>query len=200
MTHQIVAAEPEDLDALTEVVAVAFHGLAPSEWLIADPEERARLFPGYFRLYVSEALERGIVYTTVDRTAVSLWFPVSEDPEPEPADHDEHLAAAVGPHIERFRMFDALLAKHHPGGFSHHHLAIMAVHPDHQGRGIGSTLLATHHEQLAAADPAGVAYLEASDAGTRELYLKHGYRDHGDPIVLPDGPLMYPMVRPAEGS
>ena len=39
------------------------------------------------------------------------------------------------------------------------------------------------------------AYLEASDERTRDLYLRHGYTDHGESIELPDGPSMYPMVR-----
>jgi hypothetical protein len=39
------------------------------------------------------------------------------------------------------------------------------------------------------------AYLEASDERTRDLYLRHGYTDHGEPIELPDGRSMYPMVR-----
>ena len=192
---RITKAQPSDIDALNEVIALAFHGLAPSQWLIEDPAERTRVFPGYFRLYVTDAMTRGLVYTTEDRTAAALWLPGGPAAGPEPADYDEHLSAATGPHIERFRLFDAILAKHHPTAFAHDHLAILAVHPRLQGQGIGSALLWTHHEQLAARDPAGVAYLEASDAGTRELYLKHGYRDHGEPIELPDGPSMYPMVR-----
>ena len=39
------------------------------------------------------------------------------------------------------------------------------------------------------------AYLEASDERTRDLYLRHGYTDRREPIELPDGPSMYPMVR-----
>jgi GNAT superfamily N-acetyltransferase len=140
-------------------------------------------------------MKRGRVYTTEDRTAAALWLPGGPAADPEPADYDERLSAETGPHIERFRLFDAILAKHHPAGFAHDHLAILAVHPRHQRHGIGSALLRTHHEQLDAREPAGVAFLEASDAGTRELYLKHGYRDHGTPIELPDGPSMYPMVR-----
>jgi hypothetical protein len=35
-------------------------------------------------------------------------------------------------------------------------------------------------------DPAATAH---------NLYLRHGYTDHGAPIRLPDGPPMYPMLR-----
>jgi GNAT superfamily N-acetyltransferase len=194
---QIVTAQPQDIDDLSRVIARAFHALAPSRWLIPNDDERSRIFPGYFRLYVAEAMDRGRVYTTTDRAAVALWFGVGEDVEPAPADYDTRLAAATGPWVDRFRLFDALLDKAHPVGFGHDHLAILAVHPDCQRRGIGAALLTAHHDGLDAADPPRPAYLEASDAATRELYLRHGYTDLGEPITLPAGPEMFPMLRRA---
>jgi GNAT superfamily N-acetyltransferase len=57
--------------------------------------------------------------------------------------------------------FDEELARRHPAGLPHHHLAILAVRPDQQGQGIGTRLLDAHHAIL---DAKGiVAYLEASD-------------------------------------
>ncbi|HMG63277.1 MAG TPA: hypothetical protein VK599_10040, partial [Streptosporangiaceae bacterium] len=47
-----VTAGPADADALSHVIADAFHDLPPSRWLIADPGERARIFPGFFRILV----------------------------------------------------------------------------------------------------------------------------------------------------
>ena len=80
-----------------------------------------------------------------------------------------------------------------PLGGDRIHLAILAVRPDAQGQGIGTALLQAHH---AAFDWQGIAaYLEASDERTRDLYLRYGYTDHGEPIELPGGPCMYPMVR-----
>lgn len=71
----------------------------------------------------------------------------------------------------------------------------MAVRPDWQGTGTGTALLEAHHRIL---DAAGLpAYLEASGPDTRQVYLRRGYADHGRPIRLPDGPLMYPMLRPS---
>ncbi|MQA24380.1 MAG: hypothetical protein GEU94_02675 [Micromonosporaceae bacterium] len=43
-----------------------------------------------------------------------------------------------------------------------------------------------------------LAYLVAA---SRRLYLRHGYRDHGDPISLHEGPRLFPMWRhPAADS
>ncbi len=194
-SEQIVLARPEDTDVLSRVIAASFHSLAPSAWLIPDEAARREVFPGYFRLFVEDALERGCAYTTADRTAAALWFPVDAIGEPSPADYDARLSAATGRWVDRFRTFDALLDKHHLTGVRHDHLAILAVDPDHQRRGIGTALLSTHHVHLDEADPPIAAYLEASDPQTRALYLRHGYTDLADPIQLPAGPCMLPMLR-----
>jgi len=192
---EIVLAHPRDTDVLSRVIALSFHTLAPSAWLIPDEAARRDVFPGYFRLFVEDAMARGCVYTTADRSAAALWFPVDEAGAQAPPDYDPRLAAVTGRWVDRFRLFDELLDKHHPTGLRHTHLAILAVHPDLQRQGIGTALLSTHHSHIDDADPPPAAYLEASDSATRGLYLKHGYTDHGDPIQLPGGPQMFPMLR-----
>ena len=186
----VVRAGEADLDVLSQVIADAFHDLAPSRWLIADPEARRQLFPGYFRLYLEHALASGTVHTTPGRTAAALWMPSGQDALD---GYDIRLAAATNPWTSRFIAFDAALDHHHPAGIRHHHLAILAVHPDQQGQGVGTALLHAGHATL---DDEGVhAYLEASGPRSRRLYLSHDYSDHGPPIQLPGGPAMYPMWR-----
>lgn len=189
----VITADPADADTLSQVIADAFFDLAPSRWLIPDRDARREVFPGYFRIFVEHALASGAVHTTTDRSAAALWLPTGVNPPPPDPDYDTRLATATSPWTERFRVFDKALERHHPSGMSHHHLAILAVRPDRQGRGIGSALLRAHHATL---DATGMpAYLEASDARTRHLYLTHGYADHGPPIHLAGGPLLHPMWR-----
>ena len=189
----IVRADQADTGILTQVIADAFLDLAPSQWLIADRAARQAIFPGFFGMYVVHAMTRGIVYTTPDRTAAALWTPGTGPDEPS-QEYDGQLAEITGPWAGRFVTFDQELAAHHLSGIAHHHLAILAVHPDWQGQRIGTALLDAHHATL---DQEGLtAYLEASDQRTRSLYLRHGYRDYGShPIQLPEGPRMYPMTR-----
>ena len=189
----VVTADPADTDVLSQVIADAFHDLAPSRWLLADPDARREIFPGYFRIYVEHALARGVVHTTPGRTAAALWMPTGvHPPVPDPG-YGIRLTNATSPWTDRFRLFDKALERHHPAGVPHHHLAILAVAPGRQSRGTGTALLRAHHASLDAAGMA--AYLEASDPRTRRLYLAHGYEDHGLPIHLARGPLMYPMWR-----
>jgi GNAT superfamily N-acetyltransferase len=190
----IVSPDPADIETLSEVIADAFHTLAPSRWLIPDPVARRKLFPRYFRLYVEHALACGLVHTTPDRTAVALWLPAGDGtPEPEPA-YQERLLAITGPWTGRFRAFDSALEQNHPSSPPHEHLAVIAVRPGRQGRGTGSALLQAH---LAALDrDQRPSYLEASSAHSRQLYRAHGYSDHGPPIRFARNVHMYPMWRP----
>jgi GNAT superfamily N-acetyltransferase len=191
----VVPADAADLDTLSQVIAGAFHDLAPSRWLVPDPAARREIFPGYFRIYVEHALASGVVHTTPDRTAAALWIPVGEDGPAQPLDYDARLAVATSPWTARFLAFDAALDRHHPTGIPHHHLAMLAVSPGRQGQGTGTALLRAYHAMLDH-DARVPAYLEAADLRTRQIYLRNGYADQGPPIQLPDdGPQMYPMVR-----
>jgi GNAT superfamily N-acetyltransferase len=194
MSRQIIPAAPGDAGVLSQLIADAFHDLAPSHWLIGDPAARRRIFPGYFRIFVEHTLATGIVHTTPERTAAALWLPIGADGPQPPPGYDARLADVTGRLAPRFVVFDTELDRHHQAGTAHHHLALMAVHPDHQQQGTGTALLAAHHATL---DQAGrPAYLEASSTRSRELYLRHGYTDTGQLIQLPGGPTMYPMWRP----
>ena len=192
----VITADPADAPALSQVIADAFHDLPQSRWLVADPATRREIFPGYFRLYVEHALASGIVYTTADRSAVALWLPAGEEDAAPPDGYEERLAAAAGLLLERFLAFDATLDQNHPAGIAHHQLAFLAVSPDRQGRGTGTSLLRAHH-QLLDDDLRVPAYLEAAEPRSRDLYLRHGYADRADgPFRFPGGgPPMWPMWR-----
>jgi GNAT superfamily N-acetyltransferase len=191
----VITAGPADAGVLSDLIAQAFFGLPPSRWLIADPAARRAIFPAYFRIYVEHALATGIVHTTPGRTAAALWLPTGTGLPGPPPGYEQRLAAVTGPHYARFTSFDVTLERHHPAGTAHHHLALMAVAPGHQGHGTGSMLLRAHH---AALDDGGIpAYLEAATVRTRRLYHRHGYTLRPDaPIRLPgSATLLWPMWR-----
>jgi GNAT superfamily N-acetyltransferase len=191
---EVIGATPADLDALSQVIAAAFHDLAPSRWLIADPAARRAIFPGYFRLLIAHAMAAGLVHTTPGRDAVALWLPAGPGVPGPLAGYQQRLNTATAPWTGRFAVFDQALEAHHPAGVPHQHLAILAVRPGRQGRGIGSALLNARHHDL---DRDGVpGYLEASSPRARDLYLWHGYTARpGAAFRLPEGPLLWPMWR-----
>lgn len=190
-------AGPADAARVAELVAAAFAPLAAVNWLLPEPDPRARLrvMTADFRILVDHALEYGHVDLADEGPAAAVWFDRT-GPVPEPPDYDRRLAAACGEWAGRFRVLDELFEENHPGE-PHHHLALLAVHPGRQGRGLGSALLRHHH---AALDGGGVpAYLEASSPGSRDLYLRHGYALR-ETFALPDGTLFWPMWRPPAGG
>jgi predicted N-acetyltransferase YhbS len=191
---EITRAAPEDTDTVAELIGDAFHSLAANAWLISDPDQRARVLPQIFRIYVEHALSHGVIDLNVEHTAVAVWLRQEGYPVPPPADYDSRLAAICGQLTARFQALDAAFDAHHPDDAHHHHLAFLAVRPDRQNRGLGSALLRHHHQQL---DGTGLgAYLEASCLQCRALYLRHGYRDLGEPFTLPEsGPPFWPMWR-----
>jgi GNAT superfamily N-acetyltransferase len=206
--HTIVRAHPADTEDLSQLIADAFFPLAPCQWLIPDAAARRNVLPAFFRLHVEHAMADGLVDTTPGRDAAALWIPTGAQLPAPPEGYHEHLARITGPWAERFAVFDTELDAHHLTGTEHHHLAILAVRPGRQGRGIGTALLDAHHATLDEENI--VAYLEASGEDTRRIYHRHGYTDHGTVIQLPggpahtghhppgqlaDGPRMYPMTR-----
>ena len=196
----VVCAGPADLEVLSHVIAEAFHGLGVSRWLIADPEARSSIFPGYFRLLVAYAIVAGLAHTTPGRDAVALWLPAGPGVSGPPTGHRERLAAVTAPWTGRFAVFDRLLEEHHPAGPLHQHLAILAVAPGRQGQGIGTALLNARHHDL---DRDRVpAYLEASSRRARDLYQLHGYMTRPDAAFrLPGGgPPLWSMWREPIGA
>jgi GNAT superfamily N-acetyltransferase len=192
---RVIRAGRADLDALSQVIADAFHPLPPSRWLIADPAARRVIFPGYFRLYVEHAMAYGAVCTTPSRDAVALWLPAGGDDPGLPAGYQARLATATAPWTSRFLAFDQALDRNHPAQIPHQHLAILAVRPGRQGQGTGAALLRAQHQIL---DRDGTpAYLEAADQRSCRLYERQGYvLLPGTPFRLPDGgPAMWQMWR-----
>jgi GNAT superfamily N-acetyltransferase len=193
--HQVIPASAADTDALSQVIADAFHDLPQSAWLIPDPGARRQIFPGYFGLLIEEAMASGTVHTTDGRDGVALWLPPSAQAASQPAGYPARLAAVTGPWADRFTAFDAALDRNHPSGTAYHYLAILAVRPGRQGAGIGSSLLRAYHELLDR-KPDTLAYLEAATEQSRRLYRRHGYLPSGVFFLPGDGPAMYPMARP----
>ena len=82
----------------------------------------------------------------------------------------------------------------------HWYLAVLGTDPDHQGKGVGSALIAP---VLAKCDEEGVpAYLESSKERNIPFYQRHGFEVSSE-LKLKDGPSIWPMwrdPRPPDGT
>jgi GNAT superfamily N-acetyltransferase len=166
-----------------------------ADWLVPDPDARAEIHPIFFRLLAEDARRAGVVEVYGDFEAAALWFDMSQPLAEGPGGVDPRFEEAMGPYVERWNLAGEVMDSEHPQ-MPHHYLLAIGVRPDLQGRGVGSVLLTHHHELLRGTGL--TAYLDATTLASRALYQRHGYSDFVAPLQVPDGPIIYPMLRPAE--
>lgn len=189
--HRVRRAKDGEAEPLAGIIAAAFHDLDVSAWLVPDETDRTRILPAHFALFTQHALTHGTVHTTDDYAGVAVWLPSAA---PDIDDFDARNTAVCGDRTPYFDDLGACFADNHPHHQAHHYLQILAVTPKAQNRGLGSALMKPQHDHADAARMP--AYLEAASPRCRNLYLRHGYRDHGEPIrARPDAPPLYPMWR-----
>ncbi len=188
------AGRAADEARLARLIDRSFFPLAANQYLVPDESRRSAVLEPYFRLFVGHALATGTVDVLIeDGTAygVAIW---SDSDDEGPADYDLKLAELVGDRLPRFQAFDTWMHRHTPAE-PHAYLAFLAIAPHRQHHGAGSALLRHRHRLLdGRREP---AYLVASNERSRELYLRHGYRLTGQPVVLPNEGRMFPMWRAA---
>ena len=185
--------EPADHDGAADVITAAFFDDPVTDWLIPDRERRTEVLPPLFRLYVDWFAPHGETYVTADGAGAALWLPPGREllsgdaAETYVAD----IEAAAGNDAPRMFALDDFFEQHAPA-VPHWHLQLLAVHPDQQGRGLGSALL---DAVLPVADSRREhAYLEATTLRSRALYERHGFVCTGT-ITIPDGPPLWQMLR-----
>jgi len=175
---------PSDTETAIRVLTAAFADDPVARWLLPGNLTADLVFAPL----VQTSAAHGELAVAADGTAAAVWLPRAAEP---PVPDGEPLPDALA----RLRTFMELTEARHPTGRPHLYLVFLGVAPGAQGRGLGGALL---RERLARADADGLpAYLEATSPGSRALYERHGFRDTGAPIQLPDGPPVWPMWRAA---
>ena len=185
-------ADLSDAARISYVLAAALHHDPLARWLFPDDADRLRRQPAFYQVLTEHALTWGLVHTTPDYDGAALWLHHNGTSAPD-IEHADRLRTALGPNTDRYAALARLLAQHHPHGLPHAHLPLIAVVPECQGHGIGTTLL---HKQLSQLDTDQVpAYLAASTKRSQRLYERLGFRPVGNLIDIPRGPQLRPMWR-----
>jgi len=187
------ARSPQDLEAVSRLLAAGFQDDPVLAWTIPDTRRRRELLPPTFALFVEALARHGETYLSDDGAGAALWVP------PEAESMDEHaaekwgqrLSEVMGPDTARMVELMAALDEHHPHG-SLYYLNLVAVDPQRQGQGVGSMLLEHVLERCDREETP--AYLEATSEGGKRLYERHGF-EALEPFTLPGGPPLYPMWR-----
>ncbi|MFG2710000.1 GNAT family N-acetyltransferase [Streptomyces goshikiensis] len=200
MVLEIRQADQSDRDAVARLLDVAFRDDPVSGWVFPDPEHRAAVHGKFLGVFVDVALEEGRIDCAADGSAAALWLRVPAGEPEGGAAEDEvpaRMRAAADPDNERCELVGRLTGAVHPTAEEHEYLLMIAVAPGRQGEGLGTELMRPVLERC---DREGVpAYLEASSERSKVLYERLGWEVTGEPVRLPDGPLMWPMWRKPRG-
>ncbi len=195
MIPVIRPATEAELPAVGALIALSFDELEQNRSLVPDPAARLRVMGDFFTLLTEHAPLCGKVDVIDDPAggglaAAAVWFDRTVA-MPEIPHYEDRLAALAGQWLPHFHALDELFDKHHPVD-PHWHLAFLAVHPGHQGRGLGGALMDSTHQDLGGV----AAYLEATNEDTIRLYRRYGYADMMPfDIRLPDDTPFYRMWR-----
>ena len=167
-------ATTDDLPAIGQSLAAAFADDPVWEWLLPDGRNGG---PGASRLFewiAAGHLGDSTVWTVPGNTATAVWALPGRHRTPLrrfiPA--LPRLVGALGAsglgRLTRLGEMERL----HPSE-PHWYLSILGTHPDHQGHGLGSAVVAPG---IAAADAAGVGcYLESSKESNVPYYRRLGF-------------------------
>jgi GNAT superfamily N-acetyltransferase len=135
----------------------------------------------------------GAIYTDAEIQAAAVW---QAPLPPKPGRARELLVAlsmmaALRSASSRGLQLSRVVARSHPR-VPHWYLGILGTSPDHQGRGVGSSVLAPILERC---DADGVpAYLESSKRRNIPFYERHGFSVTGE-LIVEGGPTLWPMLR-----
>ena len=191
------AARSADLRPVSRVLARAFRDDPVHRWMLPSEFDWALFSAGIFAGVVAESLRQQSAATTEALEGAACWFP----PYPAPAAAWSRLVAslrslvamgrragAVGRQLDRLHRARPLEP--------HWYLAVLGTDPRHQGRGVGSALLAPVLERC---DSEGLpAYLESSKPENVPFYQRHGFQVVGE-LDFEDGPRLWRMQRAAGG-
>lgn len=188
----------DTLGAALTVINAAFDHDPLWQWAMGSDGAGARARKSLWAIILDGARPHRMSWISEAGDAVAVWLPPGV-PEWEEGG-DEALADVVTRLVpdrsNRVRaVFDALAQEHPPqSAQGPAYLSLLAVHPDAQGRGRGTALLA---ETLSEIDRRGwSAYLESSAERNVGLYRRHGFEIVAR--VTPMGsPPITAMARPA---
>ncbi|MFC9114691.1 MULTISPECIES: GNAT family N-acetyltransferase [Streptomyces] len=188
----------DDRERVVRLLDEAFQDDPVSSWVFPGEEYRRTTHHRLMAAFTDATLAEGRVDLAEDGSACALWMSVpADDPghgdEGNGSDEFAELRRAVDPDNERVELIGRLTAGIHPQGRAHEYLWMIGVAPGRQGEGLGTALIGTVLDRC---DREGrPAYLEASSERSARLYRRLGFEPVGEPLRLPDGPLMYPLWR-----
>lgn len=173
-----------DVPAAAATLTAAFATYPWTRWSIPAQDYEARL-EQLQAIYLSHAIQHGIVLVTSDLTGVAAMLPPNT-PEPlEPV--QAQIADLMGDRLSA--VMEVELPQRPANSWD---FATIGVHPNHAGKGLGGALIRQAlHRAISSGNPR--VSLETSAESNVALYEKHGFRVTHE-THIEGGPDVYSMV------
>jgi ribosomal protein S18 acetylase RimI-like enzyme len=186
-------ARKEDIPAMGQMLARAFHHDPIVDWVFRDegrrPKYTRRFFEGRARVLIGQRE----IYLAEDGAAAAMWARPDEWRDPPLRAFKELAILAPGVGRRAVQVMRGLIEveTRHPKE-PHWYLAVLGTDPTRQGEGLGSALL---RQVLEDCDRDEVpAYLETGTERNVAFYTRHGFKVR-DEFRLPGGPPIWLMWR-----
>ena len=179
-------------------LAAAFVDDPIFDWFMRTGPGRDSARLRFFTVILNEvAFPDGAVERPASGGGAAVWMP-SEHLGPQPFQREIRalpmlLNAAGLSRFGRLLKLRAAMDDKHPMTRPHDYLWFLGVHPDAQGGGVGSELLAAKTARM---DAAGrCAFLETATPRNLPLYQRHGFEITAEYKPADDGPTIWGMWR-----
>ena len=193
MNPTVRPAGAADVPDMSVTLAQAFEDDPVMTFLVPEPDRLDKLRRFFVMLARIQHLPHGGCYTTEDCAGAALWDPPDQWKMPASAllRSTPTLLSVLGVGSVRALRTLAQVEKLHPHQ-PHWYLAVLGTAPEHQGKGIGSSLMAPVLDRC---DEQGLpAYLESSKESNIAFYNRHGFEVTRE-IELRNGPTLWAMWR-----
>jgi len=192
-------ADAADLPTLIETTSQAYRADPLIRYFVRDDKRQEEGLHGLFDFCLREqALPEGQVTMTRDGSACAAWLP------PANARASMSLLEQVlllprmvricsPARMPRLLATMRLLERHHPTAPPHHYLYLLAVLPERQRQGLGSTLLQAGLRPIDRARAA--TYLETASERNLAFYRRHGFVVTAEARLPFDGPWVWFLWR-----
>jgi ribosomal protein S18 acetylase RimI-like enzyme len=187
---------PEQVVGVRAVVGAAFEHDPMLQWIFGGVEAAEHATAAWVGWFVEAFAAAGTVDVVLGSdgapVAAALW---RTDARPLPYPELPHLPGLMTAILGGRRANEVLVGL---GAFGankpdppFHYLQFLAVHPLHQGTGLGRQLV-VHGQERAAAAGQGV-HLESTNPRNLSFYESLGFRLVGEFSLEPDGPPVWPL-------
>lgn len=194
MEQEIIRLGPAHRDSAVETLALAFHQDPAMVHMLPDEPSRGLRLRRLMGWMVDQQLKIGMVLGTPEVTGVTLWRLPGMVHFHEPLWHRDTLLhmSIFRRHLLRALRTDEGITSHLPKGEDWLYLKMAAVHPDHQGKGLGGRIIRAGLVEAARLSVPSV--LETATPSNVGLYQRLGYSILSEWDVPKGGPHFWTMT------